>query len=316
MNMDIITIQKCKVTQIGMTFDPGLSYEEWSNIGQQLQIMHKSIGFWIGDWLNFGERKYGEKYTQAIEENGLDYGTLRNYNWVTSQIELSRRRDNVSFSSHSEVASLEPKQQNKLLDKAEKENLTSREVRELVKELKKLPTPPLPEGRYQVIYADPCWPYNERKDEKNLYGNANYHYPTMSIEELKKLPIKELKTGNSVLFMWVATNFLEESFELLKEWNMEYKSQMIWHKYGGQGGIGWYCWGDHEILLIATSGSFLPDKLFSSVYQSPRERHSKKPDYYYEMIETIYPKCKYLEMFARNENKRTSWTYWGNEAKT
>ena len=190
-----------------------------------------------------------------------------------------------------------------------------------IKELKSaesavLETPPLPEGKYQVIYADPCWPYNERQDKKNLYGNTKYHYPSLSIEKIKKLPIKELKTENSVLFLWVATHFLEESFEIIKEWGMEYKSQMMWHKNGGQGGIGWYCWGDHEILLIATSGSFLPKKLFSSVYQSKREKHSKKPNYYYEMIETMYPDCKYLEMFARNEIKRKNWTYWGLEALT
>lgn len=172
----------------------------------------------------------------------------------------------------------------------------------------------LPEGKYQVIYADPCWPYNERQDEKNLYGNTKYHYPSMSIDEIKKLPIKELKTDNSVLFLWVATHFLEESFEVIKEWGMEYKSQMIWFKNKGQGGIGWYCWGDHEILLIATSGSFLPKKLFSSVYQSAREKHSKKPDYYYEMIEKMYPNQKYLELFARNESKRKNWNYWGQEA--
>ena len=172
---------------------------------------------------------------------------------------------------------------------------------------------PLPEGKYSVFLVDPPWPYNERQDLKNLYGNTKYHYPSLSIEEIKKLPINNLKTENSVLFLWVATHFLEESLEIIKEWGMQYKSQMIWIKNKGQGGIGWYCWGDHEILLIATSGSFLPKKLFSSVYQSPREEHSKKPDYYYEMIEAMYPEQRYLELFARNENKRKDWTYWGNE---
>ena len=193
-------------------------------------------------------------------------------------------------------------------------NASWTKIRALLPEPKKEKQISLPGGKYQVIYADPCWPYNERQDEKNLYGNTKYHYPSMSIEEIKKIPIKELKAENSVLFMWVATHFLEESFEIIKEWGMEYKSQMIWFKNKGQGGIGWYCWGDHEILLIATSGSFLPKKLFSSVYQSPREKHSKKPDYYYEMIETMYPKQKYLELFARNNKKRPNWSYWGLEA--
>ena len=172
----------------------------------------------------------------------------------------------------------------------------------------------LPKGKYQVIYADPPYPYPERQDEKNLYGNTKYHYKTMSIKEICDMPVKELATENSVLFLWVATNFLEESFEIIKSWGFEYKSQMVWVKKGGRGGIGWYCWGDHEILLIATRGSFLPKKLFSSVYQSPRERHSKKPDYYYGMIETMYPKTKKIELFLRGK-PREGWHGWGDESQ-
>ena len=56
-------------------------------------------------------------------------------------------------------------------------------------------------------------------------------------------------------------------------WGFDYKSQMVWVKSGGQGGIGYYFWGDHELLLVATKGSFLPKKVFSSVYSSPREKH-------------------------------------------
>ena len=175
---------------------------------------------------------------------------------------------------------------------------------------------PLPEGKFGVIYADPPWPYPERLDSKNLYGNIKYHYDTMSIKDICSLKVNDLIAENSVLFIWVATYFLEKSFQIIKDWGFNYKSNIVWVKEGGPGGIGWYVWGDHELLLIATHGSYLPKtkKLVSSVVKSPREEASKKPDIFYEIIEYLYPDDKYIELFARNQNKREGWSYWGNEA--
>ena len=170
----------------------------------------------------------------------------------------------------------------------------------------------LPRGKYQVILVDPPWPYPERQDDKNLYGAANYHYERMPIKDICNLPVKNLASENSVLFLWVATNFLEESFEVIKSWGFGYKSQMVWVKDGGQGGIGWYFWGDHEILLVATKGSFLPKEKVSSVLKAPRREHSKKPDEVYEIIEKMYPDNKYLELFARGK-PRKGWKTWGKE---
>lgn len=172
----------------------------------------------------------------------------------------------------------------------------------------------LPKGRYQVVYADPPWPYPKRQDAKNLYGNADYHYETITIKDLCAMDIQSLADENSVLFIWVATNFLKQSFEVIKSWGFDYKSQMVWVKKGGQGGIGWYFWGDHELLLVATKGSFLPKEKVSSVLENPRRKHSQKPLEVYKIIEKMYPNCNYLELFARNKDKRKNWTYWGDQA--
>lgn len=172
----------------------------------------------------------------------------------------------------------------------------------------------LPKGKFQVIYADPPWPYPKRIDSKNLYGNVDYHYDTMTIKDLCNMEVGKLADENSVLFIWVATNFLEQSFEIVKSWGFNYKSQMVWVKKDGQGGIGWYFWGDHELLLVATKGSFLPKEKVSSVLESPRRKHSQKPYGIYGIIEKMYPNCSYLELFARNKNKKKNWTYWGDQA--
>src|SRR3990167_9205219 len=135
---DIVKIENCQITKTGLKFSERLSFEQWQEVGKQLQKIHGSIQWWIGDWLRFGERKYGETYSQAIEETGLDYDTLATYKRVAENMDFTRRRVNLSWSAHQEICSAPENKRDGLLDKADKENLSSRKLRELVKEYKKL----------------------------------------------------------------------------------------------------------------------------------------------------------------------------------
>jgi phage N-6-adenine-methyltransferase len=106
--------------------------DEWTNFGKILNRIEGSIHWWIGDWLNYGERMYGEKYTQALDEMDYAYQTLRDDAWVAGKIELSRRRDNLSWSHHKEVASLEASDQDRLLDEAELQGWSRNELRKAI----------------------------------------------------------------------------------------------------------------------------------------------------------------------------------------
>jgi hypothetical protein len=118
-----------------------LPFDEWQNIGHTLFSIERAVQFWIGDWIRFGEKSYGEKYSQAIEETGLDYQTLANYAYVASKVEPSRRRENVSFSHHAEVAALAPEKQEAWLETAEAQNWTRSDLRKSLRETKELPPP-------------------------------------------------------------------------------------------------------------------------------------------------------------------------------
>jgi len=167
----------------------------------------------------------------------------------------------------------------------------------------------LPEDVFQVIYCDPPWRY----DNSGLNGSAKSHYDTMSIDELKAMPIRAMADENSVLFMWVTNPLLKEAIELINSWGFNYKTNMVWVKDRAiYGNLGFYLNGKHELLLISTKGSFLPTgEKVVSVLMEPRTEHSKKPDCVYSIIEQMYPRLKYIELFARN--KRDGWTSWGNE---
>src|SRR5260221_9189414 len=85
------------------TGDP--TFEEWLSCGEFIKNADKSVHFWIGDWLNYGETKYKkEDYEKVIEQTGFEYNTLRKDKYVSESVQFERRRSNLSFGHHVEVA--------------------------------------------------------------------------------------------------------------------------------------------------------------------------------------------------------------------
>lgn len=121
------------LTATSWTPDADMTYERWAEMGTLFGRILRASAWWIGDWLRFGETKWGEKYTQAIENTGLSYEGLRNIVSVCGRVELSRRRDNLSFAHHEVVAALPAQQQEEMLERAEAEGWTRNELRQAIK---------------------------------------------------------------------------------------------------------------------------------------------------------------------------------------
>ncbi len=184
-----------------------------------------------------------------------------------------------------------------------------RVLRQIAANKPKPKTPPLPKGKFDVIYADPPWEYRN----SGVNGAASKHYETMSIDRLCKMPLTVV-ADNAVLFMWTTNPLLVECIPVIEAWGFEYKTNICWVKIGRgtYGKLGFYVSGRHELLLICTKGSFLPKYLPPSVFESEKEKHSQKPQEFYKIIERMYPDRKYIELFARN--KRRGWASWGHES--
>lgn len=164
----------------------------------------------------------------------------------------------------------------------------------------------LPNGKYHVILADPPWQYSN----SGLAWSAENQYPTLSIQEIKEIPVKDLLEENAILFMWITNPILAEGWEVIRSWGFSYKTCMVWVKESTV--PGFFVNGRHELLLIATKGQMQPtgDKPNSVIFGEV-ERHSKKPDGVYSIIEGMFPESKRLELFARNT--RDGWESWGNQ---
>ena len=169
----------------------------------------------------------------------------------------------------------------------------------------------IPSGKYRVIYADPPWNYGDKLIEG--YGAAEHHYPSMTISELCSMSVPDITDDNAVLFIWVTSPLLEDVFKVIAAWGFKYKTSFVWDKV--KHNMGHYNSVRHELLLIATKGSCLPDakKLHDSVISIEKTAHSEKPEYFRTLIDSLYTDGARIELFRRGKSVN-GWAAWGNES--
>jgi hypothetical protein len=124
----------------GLSFHGNISFEEYQEFGEKKLIPYyrvsKSIPFWIGDFVIYGETHYGEMYAQALSVTDYAYETLKNCAYVCRNVAMEIRNPDLSWSHHYAVAKLEHKDQKELLEEAKKNNWTVSEIRTAAKALK------------------------------------------------------------------------------------------------------------------------------------------------------------------------------------
>jgi N6-adenosine-specific RNA methylase IME4 len=165
------------------------------------------------------------------------------------------------------------------------------------------------EKKYRIIYADPPWKYGNAMPD--YVTEPQDYYSLMATADICAMPIKEIAEDNAVLFMWTTSPHLPEAFEVIEAWGFTYKTTFIWDKI--KHNMGHYNSVRHEILLVCTRGACTPDvkKLFDSVVSIERTEHSKKPEFFREIIETIYTHGNKIELFARQSP--AGWDVFGNQ---
>ncbi|MGV9316244.1 LmbU family transcriptional regulator [Streptomyces sp. NPDC003691] len=120
-------------TKVGLHIPVGLAFEEWERAGRRLSGLLNSSSWWLGDWLVYGKDQYADRYERGIRAAGLQYQTLRNYAWVSRRFELSRRRPELSFQHHAELASLPADEQETWLDRAERRKWNTKQLRHAIR---------------------------------------------------------------------------------------------------------------------------------------------------------------------------------------
>lgn len=314
-----------RVTVVGLDLPEGLTFDQWRGIGHSLQGVERSLMWWIGDWLRYGEKRYGESYTQAVEATGASYGSVRDAAWVAGAYpNLSDRSDKLTWTHHRFAASLPAEDRPRVLRLAEEHGWSVREMRAQVSRVKaaaKMLTGEPGNGtctvadlyrlaetgaRFGSIYADPPWLY----DNQGTRAATGNHYGGLTVDELCALPVGELAADDAHLHLWTTNGFLFECPRIFEAWGFEFRSSFVWVK--PQMGIGNYWRNSHEFLLTAVKGDAkrFNDKSLMSWLQCERGRHSAKPEMVRTFIERASP-GPYLELFGRLP--ADGWTVWGDQ---
>lgn len=176
--------------------------------------------------------------------------------------------------------------------------------------------------KYKTIVIDPPWKYGIWGSGSNkalVQGESNkpapLPYKYMSIKEIKSLAIYNLADDDCELYVWATQKYLPDVFSIIKEWGFKYCQTLTWCKTPmgtGQGGI--YC-PTTEFLVLARKGKAPKVKRIDSTWWNIKRtgKHSKKPEYFQDMIETVSLPPR-IELFARR--KREGWDVWGNEVES
>lgn len=172
--------------------------------------------------------------------------------------------------------------------------------------------------KYRVIYADVPWSYDNPKGNDPAMGGVTY--PTMSLGEIKALPVEEIADKNCGLFLWATMPKLEQAFEVIRSWGFTYTTTtFVWvktnSKSGGiYSGLGHWTNGNAELVLFGKRGR--PKRVAKNVKQivmAPRGKHSAKPHEVRNRIVRVMGDVPRIELFARN--KYPGWICLGNEVQ-
>src|SRR5215510_9358985 len=193
--------------------------------------------------LNVGERTVAR--AREVQEHG------------TRELVSAVERGAISVSAAADVAALPAQEQREIVARGEREILrAAQEIRarkaemrraERIERLAATCNQPFPSNRrYAVIYADPPWHLEVYNEESGIEHAAANHYSTMSLDEIRALPIPSLASPDAALFMWTTVPHLRESFQVLDAWGFEYKTNIVWVK--DKIGLGYFVRNQHELL--------------------------------------------------------------------
>ncbi len=175
--------------------------------------------------------------------------------------------------------------------------------------------------KFATILADPPWQFQNRTGKVAPEHKRLTRYPTMTLEDVKALPVAQAAEETAHLYLWVPNALLPWGIEVMQAWGFNYKSNIVWHKVRKDGGsdgrgVGFYFRNVTELMLFGVRGknarTLKPGRTQVNYMSSRKREHSRKPDEQYQLVESC-SRGPYIELFARGE--REGWTAWGNQAE-
>lgn len=174
-----------------------------------------------------------------------------------------------------------------------------------------------PNKKYQIIYADPPWSYNDKM--KGHSFSLDHEYEVQSVQWISNLPVQNIAEDTCCLFLWITSPFLDTGLKVLANWGFTFKTvAFCWTKITKTGkkvsNLGRWTMGNIELCVLGVKGNPNKWRLARNVKQlveAERTSHSRKPDEVRNRIVQLLGDRPRIELFARV--KTEGWDVWGNE---
>ncbi len=319
-------LDKIKLTPTSLSVVGTITFEEWSTHYSFFKNIERAAHWWIGDLLNYGEEHWPESFTQVIEDYAEQ--TRQNDKWVAKAVPPEKRRPELSFSHHAEVASLmktSPERADAVLERAIEDNLSVKSFRAVARETRhdmqraarsQNGTNP---ARYEVVVACPAWP----KDFAELDRTSTaWRGVPVGVEELVDLEIEgksfyNVAAEDSILFLFCPPDKVEDGISAMKAWGYEYRSNMVEQYSPDEVGQGYLLQGEHGMILIGKRGSLpaperstRPLSIISALSESGEILdRAARLGVLQERIDLMYPEYNKIELFT--DARRAGWSSWG-----
>jgi N6-adenosine-specific RNA methylase IME4 len=175
--------------------------------------------------------------------------------------------------------------------------------------------------KFATVLADPPWQFQNRTGKMAPEHKRLSRYPTMTLQEIKDLPVEAIVKDAAHLYLWVPNALLADGLQVMTHWGFTYKTNLIWYKIRKDGGpdrrgVGFYFRNVTEMILFGVRGknvrTLQPGRRQENIMSTQKREHSRKPDEQYDLIEACSP-GPFIELFARGPKK--GWFVWGNQAE-
>jgi N6-adenosine-specific RNA methylase IME4 len=175
--------------------------------------------------------------------------------------------------------------------------------------------------KFATVLADPPWQFQNRTGKMAPEHKRLSRYPTMTLQDIKELPVEAIVEDTAHLYLWVPNALLAEGMQVMEHWGFTYKTNLIWYKIRKDGGpdrrgVGFYFRNVTEMILFGVRGknarTLQPGRSQENIISSRKREHSRKPDEQYDLIESC-SRGPRIELFARGP--REGWFSWGNQAE-
>lgn len=175
--------------------------------------------------------------------------------------------------------------------------------------------------KFSTVLADPPWQFTNRTGKMAPEHKRLSRYPTMTLQDIKDLPVEAMVNDTAHLYLWVPNALLPDGLAVMSHWGFTYKSNLIWYKIRKDGvpdrrGVGFYFRNVTEVILFGVRGknarTLQPGRSQENIISTQKREHSRKPDEQYDLIEACSP-GPFVELFARGPRK--GWFSWGNQAE-